>query len=259
MGSYKEQEKVEAVNCVWIHGPIIVDVGPSGIAVVACLKEQGLHYGKTKPLVVNSTFLSTFLNFPLKYQFISYKESYASHFNIVPRFNLSVQSVEFDPYSKIWVVKTQDFVYISPWIVVATCENVEPVIPNIHGMDLFHGPIVHTSVYKSGCDYKNKKVLVIGCGNSGKVNSNINLDKVIDHEALHDTFSSFGNILSCKIAIDASGQPKGYSFVQQKGISFLLYFLTPLTNTRKHYSVYFTSIKLQIRVEISIHVSFFHH
>lgn len=41
-----------------------------------------------------------------------------------------------------------------------------------------------------------------------------NLDKSIDHKALHDTFSSFGNILSCKIATDGSGQSKGFGFVQ---------------------------------------------
>lgn len=41
-----------------------------------------------------------------------------------------------------------------------------------------------------------------------------NLDKAIDHKALHDTFSAFGNILSCKIATDSSGQSKGYGFVQ---------------------------------------------
>eukprot|EP01018_Ginkgo_biloba_P010458 Gb_26955 [translate_table: standard] len=41
-----------------------------------------------------------------------------------------------------------------------------------------------------------------------------NLDKELDNKALHDTFSSFGTILSCKIATDASGQSKGYGFVQ---------------------------------------------
>ncbi|KAK1358896.1 Polyadenylate-binding protein [Heracleum sosnowskyi] len=41
-----------------------------------------------------------------------------------------------------------------------------------------------------------------------------NLDKSVDHKGLHDTFSTYGNILSCKIATDSSGQSKGYGFVQ---------------------------------------------
>lgn len=41
-----------------------------------------------------------------------------------------------------------------------------------------------------------------------------NLDKAIDNKALHDTFSVFGKVLSCKIATDTNGQSKGYGFVQ---------------------------------------------
>ncbi|KAI1699086.1 RNA recognition motif domain-containing protein [Ditylenchus destructor] len=40
-----------------------------------------------------------------------------------------------------------------------------------------------------------------------------NLDKEIDTKSIYDTFSMFGNIISCKIATDLNGTSRGYGFI----------------------------------------------
>ena len=50
---------------------------------------------------------------------------------------------------------------------MATGENVEPVVAEIEGIHSFKGQVMHSSEYRSGKAFKGKKVLVVGCGNSG--------------------------------------------------------------------------------------------
>ncbi|KAI4316277.1 hypothetical protein L6164_024272 [Bauhinia variegata] len=227
MGSCKEKEREQA-KCVWVHGPIIVGAGPSGLAVAACLSEHGvpsvilerseciaslwqhrtydrlkLHLPKQFCELPLMGFPSNFPKYPTKHQFISYLESYASHFSIQPRFNQTVQIADFDPSSGLWNVQTQDFEYISRWLIIATGENAEPFIPKITGMEVFQGSIAHTSVYKSGSDYKGQRVLVVGCGNSGmEVSLDLCRHNAIPHMVARNTvhvlpreifgFSTFG-------------------------------------------------------------------
>ncbi|XP_022929727.1 probable indole-3-pyruvate monooxygenase YUCCA4 [Cucurbita moschata] len=230
MGSCKHQEhdQPQEPKCVWIHGPIIVGAGPSGLAAAASLSHNRIpslileksdciaslwHYRTYDRLKLHLPkhfcelplmgFPQNFPKYPSKHQFISYMESYASHFSIQPRFNQTVLAAEFDSVSRFWRVSTQDTQYISRWLIVATGENAEPVIPEILGIERFTQTVVHTSMYKSGSEFKNQRVLVVGCGNSGmEVSLDLCRQNAIPHMVVRNTvhvlpqemfgFSTFG-------------------------------------------------------------------
>jgi len=142
-------------------------------------------------------FPPNFPTYPSKVQFIQYLEDYARKFEINPVFNETVQRAEFDQTLGFWRVKTSSRVvgsvttwkpakagkanearakegitttateYVCRWLVVATGENAEMVVPELEGLEEFRGRVVHTSLYTNGEGFRGKKVLVVGCGNSG--------------------------------------------------------------------------------------------
>ncbi|CAG7909081.1 hypothetical protein HID58_037416 [Brassica napus] len=188
-------------RCIWVNGPVIVGAGPSGLAVAAGLKREGvpfiileranciaslwqnrtydrlkLHLPKQFCQLPNFPFPEDYPEYPTKFQFIQYLEEYATHFDINPKYNETVQSAKYDETFGLWRVKTIsksgqlgscEFEYICRWLVVATGENAEKVVPDFEGLEDFGGDVLHAGDYKSGGRYQGKKVLVVGCGNSG--------------------------------------------------------------------------------------------
>ncbi|KAI3687745.1 hypothetical protein L1987_81447 [Smallanthus sonchifolius] len=176
-----------------VEGPIIVGGGPSGIAVAACLKQQHgipslvlerndciaslwqqkaydcvkLHLPKQVCELPMLGYPKSYPKYPTKNHFIAYITTYADHFGIKPLFNQKVESAWFELERGVWRVKTQDTGYESRWLVVATGENAEALVPEIPGSEMFEGALVHASEYKNGYEFRKKKVVVVGCGNSG--------------------------------------------------------------------------------------------
>ncbi|CAN0906997.1 Indole-3-pyruvate monooxygenase YUCCA6 [Linum grandiflorum] len=188
-----------------VMGPVIVGGGPSGLATAACLKEKGipsvilersnciaslwkhrtydrlcLHLPKQFCQLPIMDFPQDYPEYPSRRQFVQYLESYVEKFDLRPRFNESVESAEYDKVDGLWKVKTKRTLeaeedetttttteYLCRWLVVATGENAEAVVPEIEGIREFVGEVKHSSLYKCGEEYSGKRVLVVGCGNSG--------------------------------------------------------------------------------------------
>jgi cation diffusion facilitator CzcD-associated flavoprotein CzcO len=98
-------------------------------------------------------------------QVIDYLEDYARQFELPIRFNQNVVSAE--RRDGLWEVTTQDAIYQSRFLVVATGLNEQPHVPTWPGQESFDGQILHSEDYKNGEPFRSQDVLVIGFGNSG--------------------------------------------------------------------------------------------
>ncbi|KFK44242.1 hypothetical protein AALP_AA1G233300 [Arabis alpina] len=177
---------------------LIIGAGPAGLATSACLnrlkipnlvleKEDcsaslwkrrsydrlKLHLAKQFCQLPHMPFPPNAPTFVSKVGFTNYLDAYATRFNINPRYNRNVKSAHFN--GGRWIVEVENKsvtasreVYSAKYMVVATGENSEGVIPEIPGLvDSFEGEYLHSSEYKNGKNFAGKDVLVVGSGNSG--------------------------------------------------------------------------------------------
>ena len=168
---------------------IIVGAGPAGLACAATMRGAGLnvtvfekagnvgavwrrhydrlhlHTDRSHSGLPGMAMPRTFPAYPSREQMVAYLESYAARFDIQPIFNTTVTGVRREGAQ--WRVDAGHGSVSAPVVVVATGIADTPYRPSWPGSDVYQGPVVHSSDYRNPDAYKDKRVLVVGFGNSG--------------------------------------------------------------------------------------------
>ncbi|MEP7106367.1 MAG: NAD(P)/FAD-dependent oxidoreductase [Ferruginibacter sp.] len=168
---------------------LIIGASAAGLASAACLQRKDvefvilekypqvatswrnhydrlhLHTSKKWSALPYKDFDDSLPKYPARQQVVDYLDSYSKELNIHPVFNTEVLSVKKEKDN--WITETNNGIYQSMFIIVATGLNHQPKIAEFEGMNTFKGEIFHSSQYKNGAAFFGKNVLVVGFGNSG--------------------------------------------------------------------------------------------
>jgi len=167
----------------------IIGGGPAGLAAAATLKPLGLqvrvleqdksvgarwknHYDRLHLHTTRKMSALPGLSIPSEYgrwvsrdDFVKYQEQYAKHHGIELELGTTVERV--DRTDGGYRVKTSKGDIDATYVVVATGYNNIPFMPDWSGRASFTGKLIHSREYRSARDFKGKKVLVVGTGNTG--------------------------------------------------------------------------------------------
>lgn len=99
-----------------------------------------------------------------KIQFIDYLRDYSDHFNLNIRWNCNVTKITRD--SGFYIESNQG-TWRAQAVVVACGHFGQPVRPDWEGRDVFAGNLIHSIEYTNPAPFADKRVLVVGSGNSG--------------------------------------------------------------------------------------------
>ena len=175
----------------------IIGAGPSGLTAAKNLKQAGIpfdcferqddigglwNYGKPSSSIYRSTHLisskpltqyidfpmpKTYPDYPSHEQALAYFRSYAEHFGLHEhiQLNTAVERVERMPRGWRVTLNDQSSPRIYRAVIVANGHHWDPLFPDFPGE--FSGQTLHSGDYKTPDALHNRRVLVIGAGNSG--------------------------------------------------------------------------------------------
>jgi cation diffusion facilitator CzcD-associated flavoprotein CzcO len=170
-------------------GVVVVGAGAAGLAVTHALLRAGLavqlleqeqHIGEPwrrrhKNLSLNThRSLSTLPGveypvgtpaFPNKSLVVDHLDQFRNHHRLPIEFGVCIDEITFA--GGHWTVATNMGTRTAAHVVIATGRDRTPHIPKWKGMAEFPGQIIHSADFGDAADYADKKVLVVGAGNSG--------------------------------------------------------------------------------------------
>jgi cation diffusion facilitator CzcD-associated flavoprotein CzcO len=116
-------------------------------------------------------------DYPSHWEMREYFNDYADTFDLRRNFRFETEVVaarpeDPDSVNSVWkvTIRTKDGEEETSryaGVIVANGILSEPSIPEFEGQDKFEGEILHTASYRRADIFRGRKVLIVGCGNSG--------------------------------------------------------------------------------------------
>lgn len=103
-------------------------------------------------------------HYPRRNEVINYLRQYASHFSLPVQTNARVEDVLHD--GTTFTVRTQSGTSRSRVVIAASGAFSRPYLPSYSGQERFEGTIMHAFEYRNEAPFANKRVVVVGGGNS---------------------------------------------------------------------------------------------
>lgn len=173
----------------------IIGAGPSGLSAARALQKVGLNFvgyekhGDVGGLwdinnphstmyesahLISSKKMTEFTEYPMKEsiadypshkELLQYFQDYANHFNLKKdfKFNSTVESITREA-DGMWLVKANGETTKVAGVILATGTLHYPNLPENKGN--YTGESLHSSQYKTAEIFRDKRVLIVGCGNS---------------------------------------------------------------------------------------------
>lgn len=102
--------------------------------------------------------------FPSRDEFISYIEDYERRLNVSVEYGVRIETIHRE--DDLWSAQSAKDSITARDLVIATGPDNHPVIPDWPGKEIFTGKLIHAADFGAAEQYADKRVLLVGAGNS---------------------------------------------------------------------------------------------